>query len=315
MRGYMRTAIIGAGALGSVLGALLTEGGCETTLVERNPAEVEHVLKNGLQVGGVSGERNVKVAITADPHDAWPADIVLTLVKAYDTRGAVDAVSKALAPNGIALTLQNGVGNYEILEAAFPGRCLLGTTTVGAMTLGPGSVVHTGLGNTHVGEPGGELTERARRLAEHLQKMNAGPVHVTDNAMGTVWSKLMINAAINAPGALLRVRNGDLPSSEAGRALIHTIVEESTAIARAKGIRLIFDSPEDMVLQVCEGTARNLNSMFQDIIAGRRTEIDFINGALAAEAERLGLNAPVNRALTLCIKALEATAAVRVESI
>jgi 2-dehydropantoate 2-reductase len=110
----------------------------------------------------------------------------------------------------------------------------------------------------------------------------------------------------------LRIRNGDLPDSEAGKELIHDIVEECLTIVRAKGIRLIFDDPEERVITVCKGTAGNINSMFQDIVAGRRTEIEFINAALAAEAESMRLAAPVNRTLASLIKALEATADKRV---
>jgi 2-dehydropantoate 2-reductase len=180
------------------------------------------------------------------------------------------------------------------------------------MTVGLGHFRHTGFGETHFGELDGKIVDRTRAVAKVLERMKAGPVHVVDNAVGCVWSKLIVNAAINAPGTLLRVRNGDLPSSESGRRLIHEIVEECVAIVRAKGIKLIFDDPEGRVLAVCEGTAPNINSMFQDVLAGRRTEIDFINNALAEEADRLGVPAPVNRTLALLIKSLESTADRRV---
>ena len=142
--------------------------------------------------------------------------------------------------------------------------------------------------------------------------MNSGPVHVTDNAMGSVWSKLMINACINAPATLLRVRNGDLPGTQSGRDLIHKIVEEGLAVAEAKGIKLLFEDTESQVINVCQGTAPNINSMFQDIQALRRTEIDFINGALSREGESVGVPTPINDALALLVRSLESTASVRV---
>jgi 2-dehydropantoate 2-reductase len=128
-----------------------------------------------------------------------------------------------------------------------------------------------------------------------------------------VWSKLIINAGINAPATLLRVRNGDLPSSQSGRDLIHDVVKECMEIAKAAGIELIFEDPEAQVLKVCEGTAPNVNSMLQDIFAGRPTEIDFINGAIAREGDRLGISVPVNNTLALLIKSLEATASQRID--
>ncbi len=309
----MRIATVGAGALGSVIGGLLIEAGLDTVLIERNAQDVRVVQENGLHLDGVSGDRILHPTIVSDPAQAAGTDLVFVIVKSYDTRAAIETVKEAISPTGIVLTLQNGIGNFETLNEAFPGRVLLGTTTVGAMTVGPGHFRHTGFGQTHFGEADGRILDRTRSVAEVLEKMNAGPVHVVDNAVGCVWSKLVINAAINAPATLLRVRNGDLPASESGRGLIHRIVEECVKIVRAKGITLIFDDPEERVIAVCEGTAPNINSMFQDVLAGRRTEIDFINNALADEADRLGIDAAVNKTLALLIKTLEGTADRRVE--
>jgi 2-dehydropantoate 2-reductase len=309
----MRVGIIGAGALGSVLGGLLSEGGVDAVLVERDREQVRVVRENGLWLEGVSGDRLIRPQIIWDTAEVGKVDLALVLVKAYDTRGAIATVEQVLSDEGVVLTLQNGIGNYETLEPAFPGRVLLGTTTIGAMALGAGRFRHTGVGPTHLGEPDGIIRERTRAVASVLEKMNAGPVHPVENAMGSVWSKLIINAAINAPCTLLRLRNGDLPFSQAGKELIHEVVEECLTIARAKGIRLIFDDPEERVIAVCKGTSGNINSMFQDIIAGRRTEIEFINAALVGEAQSVGIAAPANRMLALLIKALEATADRRVD--
>jgi 2-dehydropantoate 2-reductase len=241
-----------------------------------------------------------------------PVYLVLVTLKSYDTEAASDTVNGILSDEGVVLTLRNGVGNFEVLDKAFPGRVLTETTPVGAIPLGPGRFRHTGFGVTHLGEPDGSVQDRTPRGAEALRQMKGGDVQVIDNAMGCVWSKLILNAAINAPGTLLSVRNGDIPRTESGRRLIHDIVSECMKVVEAKGIRLIFDDPEAHVLEVCKGTAANFNSMFQDVLAGRRTEIDFINGAVAREAELLGVSAPVNRTLSLLIKAMEGTAERRV---
>ncbi len=308
----MRIGIIGAGALGSVLGGLLTEAGVDTILVERDSDEVSRMREQGLRLEGITGDRTIKVEIFNTPEEAGTVDLVLVIVKSYDTAGAINSVKKLLNPNGVVLTLQNGVGNFEILNEYFSGRVLLGITTIGAMTVAKGVFRHTGKGPIHFGEADGTVRERTRQVADVLKRMNAGDVEITTNAMGSVWSKVIINAAINAPGTLLRVRNGDLPSTQEGRKLISEVVQECKKIIDAKAIQLIFDDPEARVLAVCEGTAPNLNSMLQDVIAGRRTEIDFINGALAVEGEKLGVETPVNRTLTLLIKMLEGTAGSRV---
>ena len=308
----MRIGIVGAGSMGSIFGGLFFEAGFDPVLIERVPEGVAKIKTDGLWLEGVSGERLLRPRIVSDPSEAGSLDLVLVMVKSYDTKSAVDTIRAVLADAGIILTLQNGVGNYEILNEAFPGRVLLGTTTVGAMTLGPGRFRHTGFGQTHFGEADGSIRDRTKAVAAVLEKLNAGSVHLVDNAVGCVWSKLIINAAINAPVTLLRVRNGDLPSSQSGRDLIHQVVKECLAIVHAAGIKLIFEDPEAQILTVCEGTAGNVNSMLQDFFAGRRTEIDFINGAIAREGERLGVSTPVNKTLALLIKSLEGTASQRI---
>ncbi len=301
----MRTGIVGSGSLGSVLGGLLIEAGYDVTMIERNEDEVELVSAKGYRLDGVSGDRNVKPQIVGISGVTQPVDLAVLVVKSYDTREAVKTLGRLMGDDGIVLTLQNGIGNYEIIEEAFPGRVLLGTTTMGAMTIEPGWFRHTGFGSTTFGEPDGSIKERTLSIKKVLEKMNGGPVSVVDNAMGCVWSKLIVNAAINAPATLLRLRNGDLPKSGYGRRLIHNIVNECLDVVRVKKMRLLFDDPEGHVLEVCKGTAQNVNSMFQDILAGRKTEIDFINGAISAQAEALGLSAPVNQTLALMIGMLE----------
>ncbi|MEI8183125.1 MAG: ketopantoate reductase family protein [Desulfomonile sp.] len=301
----MRIAVVGAGALGSVVGVLLLEAGLDTVFVERDHDKVRLIRENGLWLEGVSGERIVRPAIYQDLSEAGLIDLALVLVKSYDTRSAISTLEQILPGSGLVLTLQNGIGNYETLDEAFPGRVLLGTTTMGAMYLAPGRYRHTGFGSTHFGETDGTIRERTRAIGSVLEKMNSGPVHVVDNAVGCVWSKLIINAAINAPCTLLAIRNGRLPETDSGKELIYKIVSECLMIVRAKGIGLIFEDPADQVIGVCRGTSENINSMLQDILAGRPTEIDFINGALAREAEELGFAAPVNKTLALLIKARE----------
>lgn len=303
----MRIGIVGSGALGSVLGGLLIEAGHDTIMVERDENEVRLVMEKGFWLEGVSGERSIKPNIVSLNSEVLPVDLAIMVVKSYDTQEATNTVRRLLGEEGVVLTLQNGIGNYEILEMAFPGKVLLGTTTMGAMTIAPGKFRHTGFGSITFGEPDGITRDRTRAIKNVLLSMSGGPVSVVDNVIGCVWSKLIVNAAINAPATLIKLRNGDLPSTQDGRYLIHNIVDECLAVVRAKRIKLILDDPESYVIEVCKGTAPNINSMFQDILASRKTEIDFINGAIAREAEALGLSAPVNKTLALMIKMLEAS--------
>jgi 2-dehydropantoate 2-reductase len=311
----MRVVVIGAGALGSVLGGLLFDAGVNVVLVRRDTQVVDHIREQGLVLETPWGTKTLSMPVVTDPAKAGKADVVFVLVKAYDTRSAIPAVDAVMDSDTAIITLQNGVGNYEILNEAFPDRALLGTTTNGALTVRPGVVRHTGIGQTHLGEYDGLMTDRARAIGALLQKPDLGAVHVTPNAVGAVWSKLIVNAAINAPGTLLRLKNGDIPITEAGRELLSAIVQEAVRVVRTKGIKLMFDNAEQQVLNVCEATASNLNSMLQDINAGRKTEIDFINGAIAREASEIGIDAPVSRTLTQLIQVLEVTARSRVPEV
>jgi 2-dehydropantoate 2-reductase len=289
------------------MGGLLWEAGVDVVLVRRNRELTELIRREGLRIDGVSGRRTLRPPITHDPAEAGKAELVLVLMKSYDTESALPAIAEILAPSGAALTLQNGLGSHEILKARFPDRVMVGTTTMGALALEGSAFRHTGLGATFIGEAEGPRRDRTYEAAEILRKMNAGPVEVVDDPMGCVWSKLIINAAINAPASILRVRNGDLVSDRSGRELISTVVEECRAVIKALGVRLLYEDPEARVIEVCKATEGNINSMLQDIMAGRRTEIDFINAAISREAAKVGVPAPVNRALTLLVKAIERT--------
>jgi 2-dehydropantoate 2-reductase len=180
----MRVGIVGAGALGSVIGGMLLEAGIDVVLIRRNREHVNLVRERGLWIEGASGDRLLNPPIAADPDDAGEVDLALVLVKSYDTAGAVPTVRRILSPRGAVLTLQNGIGNYEILAEALPGQVLLGTTTMGALALGPGKVRHTGFGQTHFGEADGALSERASEVGSLLEKIGGGPVHLVENALG-----------------------------------------------------------------------------------------------------------------------------------
>jgi 2-dehydropantoate 2-reductase len=127
----------------------------------------------------------------------------------------------------------------------------------------------------------------------------------SDNAQGFVWTKLLINAALNAPAALMRVRNGEIAGNEACRSFALKVLDECVRVAKTKGIKLIYPDMKEEFLAICQKTASNLNSMYQDILAKRQTEIDYINGALVREGEALGVEVPLNRAITGLVKGLE----------
>lgn len=291
--------------MGCVIGGLLWEAGVDVVLIRRSSEQVAAIRSQGIALDGVSGARTLRPLITTDPAEAGSADLVLALTKAYDTESAAAVIEKVLAPTGSVLTMQNGLGSHEILKARFPGRVMVGTTTMGALALGGPEFSHTGVGETFIGEAQGPGQARTEATADLLRKMRSGPVTVVEDPMGCVWSKLIINAAINAPASVLRVKNGDLADAPSGRELISEVVAECLAVVEALGIRLLYSDPEERVLAVCRATKGNINSMLQDILSKRPTEIDFINGAVVREAENTAVPAPLNRTLTLLVKGIE----------
>ena len=224
----------------------------------------------------------------------------LVLVKSWQTVRVSRQLLSCLDGSGIALTLQNGFGNVETLQAVLgTARVALGVTTTGARMLEPGYVQHTGEGKVSLG-----THENSAGFAELLQ--DAGfQVETIADPQSLLWGKLVINAAINPLTALLRVPNGELLARSSARELMQEAATEAALVAAAKGIKLPYDDPEDAVEAVAQNTASNTSSMLQDVLRGTPTEIDAINGAIIREGEKVGLLAPVNRILWRLVRGLD----------
>lgn len=300
----MQIAIIGAGALGGVLGFHLAAH-ADVTLVDGWEAHVAAINAAGLrcEIDGVTQVRRVR-AVT-DTNAAGPVEVALVLVKAQQTAWAAQAAQRLLAPGGVAYTLQNGLGNAETLAAVLGAeRVGQGVTSVGATLLGPGHVRRAGLGPTVIGaQPNPTLA------GELAAAFTAGdlPASVSADLEGLVWGKLLVNVAINALTALLRVPNGLLSANPPARELMAAAVEEARAVAEARGITLPSADPVARALEVIEATAANRSSMLQDVSRGAPTEIATINGAIVREGARLGIPTPINWTLTRLVEAVEQT--------
>lgn len=305
----MRIVIIGAGALGGVIGFYLA-GVAEVVLVDPWEAHVAAIAAHGLSCerDGVAMLRPVR-AVT-DPAQAGPAEVVLVLVKARQTPWAAAVAQQLLAPDGVAYTLQNGLGNREALATVLgTERVGQGVTSLGGTLLGPGRVRHAGTGPTILAATPDR--QRAAALATLLTRAGL-PASVSDDVEGLVWGKLVVNAGINALTALLRVPNGALAETPAARAVLAAAVREAAAVAAARGVTLPYPDPVDHVLAVARATGANRSSTLQDVLRGAPTEIAAINGAVAREGTQQGVATPVNALLASLIEALEATATQRV---
>jgi 2-dehydropantoate 2-reductase len=300
----MDIVVVGAGAMGSLFGALLSSV-ASVSLLDPWEDHVSEINEHGLGLSGESGERTIWLPATSDPSALPSADLAIVFVKSSKTAWAAEVAASILKPDGLVITLQNGLGNSDILEARVgPERTAAGVTSHGATLLGPGRVRHAGKGPTHLGFYQ-ENEDRVRRVADVFSRAGL-EVHVSDSVRSLIWGKLITNAGINALTAILRVRNGVLVEVEPMRDLMDAAVREAAQVAAAKGIQLPYEDPVSYVRAVATRTGQNLSSMLQDTLRSAPTEIDVINGAIAREGAALGIATPVNSLLRDLVKALEA---------
>jgi 2-dehydropantoate 2-reductase len=301
----MRVAVVGAGAMGCLYGGHLTEADVDVSLVDVWREHVDTINAKGLHMTGVSGDRVVHVPATTDPETVGEVDLVLLFVKSYDTAQAVRDSGSLIGSDTYVLTLQNGLGNLEtITEAVGAGRVLGGTTSHGSTLVGPGEIRHTGVGPTVIGALDRSSRSMAEKTAETFNEAGL-QTRVSDDVRDDIWGKVLVNLGINALTALTGLRNGQLLEFPELRRLMRLAVEEGMRVAEADGVDLGLLDHVAHVYEVVEATGANRSSMLQDVDRGRRTEIDALNGAVVGLGEKMGVETPVNRALTALVKGLE----------
>lgn len=297
--------------MGCLFGATLSPHAA-VTLVGRWAAQIEALTRAPLRLVYPDGrEQAVPLQATSDLDQIDPVDIALILTKAPHTAAAARDAAAILALDGLAITLQNGIGNDDLLRRALPPeRVALGVTTLGAATHGQTGVVYVGgTGTTYLARPASDDSP-LQRFAALLEQAGLD-VTLTDDIVGMLWGKLAINAAINPLTAVLGVPNGALLDSSWARGLLREAAEEVGVVAAARGIRLPFEDPASQAETVARLTGPNQSSMWQDVQRGVPTEIDAICGAVARLGAEVNVPTPANRLLHALVKALEETAAHR----
>jgi 2-dehydropantoate 2-reductase len=304
----MKIHVLGAGALGCAIGGTLAAAGSDVTLIARSREHVDAVNAVGLVLRDADGhDRVVKAAAATDAKGLSPADLVIVLVKSFHTEAAIEGYKQAVGDDTIVMSLQNGLGHEEVLEKAVGRKCLLaGKTYVGGVFLAPG-VVRAGVAGklTLIGEPDGGISERVQRVAAEFERAGLQTT-VSDNITGTIWDKLLVNTATGALSGITGLPYGPLYAVPELEAIAVAAVAEAMAVARAKGVKLSIKEPIDAWRMAGAGLGADFKaSMLQSLEKGSVTEIDFINGAVVREGERLGIPTPVNRTLVACIKGIE----------
>jgi 2-dehydropantoate 2-reductase len=295
--------IVGTGALGTLFAARLAQAGYRITMLGTWEAGLEALRRDGARLVDAEGhEHRFEVEIIRDQRVCENVQHVLVLVKAWQTERAAEQLRQLLAPDGLAVTLQNGLGNREALAVRLGiQRVALGVTTTGATLLGPGLVRAGGEGMISI-----ERTEALDPIAAALRAANFN-VDIVEDAQSLIWGKLVINAAINPLTALLRIPNGELLERPSARALMGALARETARVAAAEDIQLPFPDPVAAAEEVARRTAANRSSMLQDVLRGAQTEIDAICGAIVKVGKRHDLATPTNWACWHLVKALMAT--------
>ena len=303
----MRFGIVGAGAIGCLFGASLRLAGHDVTLIHRNLSIVRSIQKNGVSLRETDKTlTRVRVHVRTGPTLSPGTEVLIIAVKAYDTKAVAASYRRIVPLETTVLSLQNGLGNIETLQSALKNEVLAGSTTEGAFLLGPGSVVHTGRGLTVIGDTRGTKSDICSRIKIALQ--DAGfQTKISSNMLGVLWTKAIVNAAINPLSALTRLPNGALAKSAEIRKIGFRVMDEGISVSRAERVRLAGD-PRRFWRRILLSTSANKSSMLQDIERGKMTEIRQLNGAILSSGKRKGIETPTNGILTNLVLGIEESA-------
>jgi 2-dehydropantoate 2-reductase len=303
----MKVCVLGAGAMGSSIGGLLADGGAEVCLVDTWAEHVDAINSRGLKIRAGESDRVVRVRAATDCRGIGPADLIIVLVKSFHTREAIENAGPIIGDETVIISLQNGLGNEEIIgEVAGKGHVVGGRTFAGGSVLVPGHVIANTTGkHTYIGELDGTTTERAARIAEEFKRAGL-LITVSSNIMGIMWDKLLVNVATGALCGITGLPFGGLYKVPELMDCSLEAISEGMAVAMAIGVKLSTKDPREAWFKASEGLPEDFKpSPLQSLEKGVRTEIDFINGAVVRYGEKCNVPTPVNRTLVAGIKGIE----------
>jgi len=291
--------------MGSIFGAALARGGDEVALVDVAEPLVEKVNADGVTV--VRGEERTitPVPATSDPSSVGKVDAVVFFVKCYHTASAAELARPLVGPETVVASLQNGWGNGDVLAAAFPPeQVVVGVTYNSGLVVEPGVVMHPADQPTFVGTFVDGDQSRAERLREALERAGLETTTVSP-VRPEIWKKLILNTATLPTAALTGMNAGALAAHGGMRELVAETAREATRVAQALGYPIDPEERVEAILSLLERAGQTKASMLQDFEAGRRTEIDVINGAVVKAADEQGIDVPINRAFVALVKGWE----------
>ena len=295
----LKIAVMGAGAVGCYYGGMLARAGHDVVLIAR-PQHVEAIKRDGLRMETRTFDEYVRLAASSDPSAVQGADVVLFCVKSTDTESAGVLIRPHLAPGALVLCLQNGVDNADRLRTVLPQHLIAAAVVYVATEMpGPGHVKHNGRGELVI-----EPSERSEALAQALVAAGV-PTEISDNVRGALWAKLILNCAYNAVSAITQLPYGKTSVGAGIQDLMHDVVVECLAVAKAERVTVPGDVNATM-RKIVEAMPAQFSSTAQDLARGRRTEIDYLNGLIVRRGKALGVATPANRVLWALVKLMEA---------
>lgn len=301
----MRLAIVGAGAMGGSLAAHAARAGHDVTIVDVSPAVLKQVSSAGLSVQAPEGEFTAHVSATDDPRTVGAVDVVVVFVKAEHTEVAAKGLSPLIAGETTVVTLQNGWGNADRIAAHVPSEHLVvGVTYNSCTSTGPGSVVHSGRGATVLGAYRGADQRFAERAAELLSG-SGWQAEVSGNVRTEIWKKLVLNAATLPTAALSRLNAGALGEPGELRDLVDGLAAETVMVAQAQDLEIDLAERMQAIHATLDRAGSGKASMLQDVLAGRKTEVETVNGAVVAAGTEHSLAVPLNKAMVALVHGLE----------
>lgn len=293
----MKVAVMGAGAVGCYYGGMLARAGHDVILVGRG-MHVEAIDRNGLFMDTQAFREHVAVRASTEAAAVAGAEIVLCCVKSTDTPAAAAAMAPHLAPDALVISLQNGVDNVEQLQARIAGKVAPAVVYVATEMAGPGHLRHHGRGELVVG-PATLTDEQASGFAD------AGiPIVVSDNVLGALWAKLILNCAYNALSAITQMPYGVLWQGEGVQAVMADAVAECQAVARAEGV-MVPAGTWEAIVRIADTMPGQFSSTAQDLARQKRSEIDHLNGYVVRKGSARGIPTPANRTLHTLVRLME----------
>ena len=303
-------AVLGAGAMGSLFGGLLAEGGLEVTLIDPWKEHIECINRDGLKMLGFGGDRAISVGATTNAADVKSADIVFVQCKANFNAAAAESVRHLFGAdtNTVAISFQNGLGNEEQLAEYFGEyRVLGGLTAQGANIEAPGIVRNHAELPSYIGEMSGGISERVRQIASLLSSAGL-PTEASENISQDIWRKLMANIAISAVSGITGLNIGQIFNQHLADHASYAALEEAIQVANAAGVALKTDEAHEILAKIAgpNGTPGNKSSLRVDIENERPSEIDYINGAVVKLGKKHNVPVPVNETLATLVHGLQA---------